>query len=426
MSAPTFQDPARARRRKARAPQKTVQARGYSLDVPRDFAPLFPCRLRLLKQRRMTDFLQIEREFISGLSGTSFYKQSAKESQEILSRLRGGAQSVGQIEEVLDQDYVVVSRGLGANIYTRCLSIVDRDLIRPNASVYLHDDAHRDVVVGVLVSDEDPTVASMKLSEKPQDSYADVGGLEEAIQELRETIQLPLTNPEYFTDLGIEPPRSCILFGPSGTGKSLLARACAHETSATFLRMTGSELIQKYSGEGPRLVRELFRTARACAPSIVFIDEVDTVGGKRYAAESGGEREIQRTLLELLNQLDGFDRSEQVKCIMATNLVESLDSALIRAGRVDRKIYVGLPDAAGRKKIFEIHSRKMCLDADVKPDEILACKEDLSGADIKAICLEAGLLALRERRMRVGMDDFRKARDKVLFKRVEDMGDLFS
>ena len=199
----------------------------------------------------------------------------------------------------------------------------------------------------------------------------------------------------------------------------MLAKAIANATSATFLRVVGSELIQKYLGEGPKLVRELFRVAEENAPSIVFIDEIDAVGTKRYDASSGGEREIQRTMLELLNQLDGFDDRSDVKVIMATNRIESLDPALIRPGRIDRKIFVPQPDSKGKKKIFEIHTKKMSLSSDVNLEEFIMTKDDLSGADIKAICTEAGLLALRERRMKVTQEDFKKAKEKVLYRKKE-------
>jgi len=195
----------------------------------------------------------------------------------------------------------------------------------------------------------------------------------------------------------------------------LLAKAVANETSATFLRIVGSELIQKYLGDGPKLVRELFRCAEEHAPSIIFIDEIDAIGTKRYDTHSGGEKEIQRTMLELLNQLDGFDSKTDVKVIMATNKIETLDPALIRPGRIDRKIEFPAPDQKTKKKIFQIHVSRMSLSDDIDIDEFINAKDDLSGADIKAICTEAGLLALRERRMKVTQDDFRKARDKTLY-----------
>jgi len=207
------------------------------------------------------------------------------------------------------------------------------------------------------------------------------------------------------------------LYGDPGTGKTLLAKAVANQTSATFLRVVGSELIQKYLGDGPKLVRELFRVAEELAPSIVFIDEIDAIGTKRYESTSGGEREIQRTMLELLNQLDGFDARGDVKVLMATNRIETLDPALIRPGRIDRKIEFPLPDFKTKKKIFSIHTSRMTLAEDVNLDEFVMTKDDLSGADIKAICTEAGLLALRERRMKVVHADFKKAKEKVLYRK---------
>src|ERR1700761_6501277 len=230
----------------------------------------------------------------------------------------------------------------------------------------------------------------------------------------QESVELPLTHPELYEEMGVKPPKGVILYGPPGTGKTLLAKAVANSTSATFLRVVGSELIQKYLGEGPKLVRELFRVAEEHAPSIVFIDEIDAVGTKRYESTSGGEREIQRTMLELLNQLDGFDDRGDVKVIMATNKIETLDPALIRPGRIDRKILFENPDQITKRKIFNLHTSKMSLAPEVDLEEFITMKDDLSGADIRAICSEAGLMALRERRMRVNMADFRSARESVL------------
>jgi 26S proteasome regulatory subunit T2 len=262
-------------------------------------------------------------------------------------------------------------------------------------------------------------VTVMKLEKAPQETYADIGGLDQQIQEIKESVELPLTHPEYYEEMGIRPPKGVILYGPPGTGKTLLAKAVANQTSATFLRVVGSELIQKYLGDGPKLVRELFRVAEEHAPSIVFIDEIDAVGTKRYDSNSGGEREIQRTMLELLNQLDGFDSRGDVKVIMATNRIDSLDPALIRPGRIDRKIEFPLPDEKTKRRIFNIHTSKMTLSTCVKVDEYILAKDDLSGADIKAICTEAGLMALRERRMKVTDEDFRKSKENVLYRKQE-------
>merc|ERR1712062_825409 len=239
----------------------------------------------------------------------------------------------------------------------------------------------------------------------------------ELIQEIKESVELPLTHPEYYEEMGIKPPKGVILYGVPGTGKTLLAKAVANQTSATFLRVVGSELIKKYLGEGPKLVREIFRIADEMAPSIVFIDEIDAIGSKRYDSSSGGEKEVQRTMLELLNQLDGFDPRTDVKVIMATNKIESLDPALIRPGRIDRKIKFPAPDEKTKRKIFSIHTSRMNLDEDVNLEEFIMAKDELSGADIKAMCSEAGLIALRERRMKIKMADFRKSKDKYLYRK---------
>merc|ERR1719219_3189280 len=275
-------------------------------------------------------------------------------------------------------------------------------------------------VVGVLGDDTDPLVSVMKLEKAPTETYADIGGLDQQIQEIKESVELPLTHPEYYEEMGIKPPKGVILYGPPGTGKTLLAKAVANQTSATFLRVVGSELIQKYLGEGPKLVRELFRVADENSPCIVFIDEIDAIGTKRYDSNSGGEREIQRTMLELLNQLDGFDSRGDVKVIMATNRIETLDPALIRPGRIDRKIEFPLPNEKTKRRIFKIHTGKMSLADDVDLEEYVTSKDNLSGADIKAICTESGLLALRERRMRVTNDDFSKAKENVLYRKKEN------
>merc|ERR1719345_707123 len=260
-------------------------------------------------------------------------------------------------------------------------------------------------------------VSVMKVEKAPLESYADIGGLEDQIQEIKEAVELPLTNPELYEDIGIKPPKGVILYGEPGTGKTLLAKAVANQTSATFLRIVGSELIKKYLGEGPKLVREIFKIAEDYAPSIVFIDEIDAVGSKRYESSSGGEKEVQRTMLELLNQLDGFDSRSDVKVIMATNKIESLDPALIRPGRIDRKIEFPFPDEKTKRRIFQIHTGKMTLSDDVNLEEFVVAKDDLSGADIKAICTEAGMLALRERRMKVTHTDMQKAKEKALYKK---------
>lgn len=256
--------------------------------------------------------------------------------------MRGSPMGVGNLEEMIDDDHAIVSSATGPEYYVSIMSFVDKDLLEPGASVLLH---HKTVsIVGVLVDDADPLVSVMKLDKAPTESYADIGGLESQIQEVREAVELPLAHPELYEEMGIKPPKGVILYGGPGTGKTLLVKAVANQTSATFLRIVGSELIQKYLGDGPRLVRQIFQVAADHSPSIVFIDEIDAIGSKRYESTSGGEREVQRTLLELLNQLDGFDDRGDVKVVMATNRIDSLDPALIRPGRIDRKILFENPD----------------------------------------------------------------------------------
>ncbi|KXN69182.1 26S proteasome subunit P45 [Conidiobolus coronatus NRRL 28638] len=377
--------------------------------------PTTRCRLKLLKLERIKDYLLMEDEFVHTQEILKPQDEKHEEERIRLDDLRGTPMGVGTLEEIIDDDHAIVSSATGPEYYVNILSFVDKDSLEPGCSILLH---HKTMsVIGVLADDTDPAVTVMKLDKAPTESYADIGGLEQQIQEIKESVELPLTHPELYEEMGVKPPKGVILYGVPGTGKTLLAKAVANQTSATFLRVVGSELIQKYLGDGPKLVREIFRVAEEHAPSIVFIDEIDAVGTKRYDSNSGGEREIQRTMLELLNQLDGFDARGDVKVIMATNRIESLDPALIRPGRIDRKIEFPLPDIKTKRRIFGIHTSKMTLADDVDLEEFVLSKDDLSGADIKAICTEAGLLALRERRMKVKADDLKKAREKVLYRK---------
>jgi len=379
--------------------------------------PHTKCRLRLLKLERVKDFLLMEEEFVQNQERLKPQEEKTQEERSKVDELRGSPMGVGTLEERIDENHAIVSSSVGPEYYVTIMSFVDKDQLEPNCSVLLHNKVLS--VVGILQDEVDPLVSVMKVDKAPLESYADIGGLEAQIQEIKEAVELPLTHPELYEDIGITPPKGVILYGDPGTGKTLLAKAVANSTSATFLRVVGSELIQKYLGDGPKLVRELFRVAEELAPSIVFIDEIDAVGTKRYDSTSGGEREIQRTMLELLNQLDGFDARGDVKVIMATNRIQTLDPALIRPGRIDRKIEFPLPDIKTKRKIFSIHTGKMTLSPDVNLEEFIHTKDDLSGADIKAICTEAGLLALRERRMKVSHEDFKEAKEKVLYRKKE-------
>ncbi|KAL7677049.1 hypothetical protein ACOME3_003297 [Neoechinorhynchus agilis] len=375
------------------------------------------CRLKLLRYQRIHGFLELQEEFIRRYKELDFYEETNNFERLIVEEIRGSPMAVGRLDEVIDDTHAIISTSLGYNHYVSIMSFVDKEKLLPGCSVLLNHRVHS--VVGVLPEGSDPMVRSMKINKAPKETYNDIGGLDSQIQEIKESVEIPLTHPEYYDDMGIRPPKGVVLYGAPGTGKTLLAKAVANHTSATFIRVVGSELIQKYLGDGPKMVRELFRIAKRYSPSIVFIDEIDAVGTKRYSSNSGGEREIQRTMLELLNQLDGFDSDGDVKVIMATNRIESLDPALIRPGRIDRKIEFPLPDEKTRRMIFKIHTSRMTLGEDVDFDSFLLSKDDLSGADIKAICTEAGMFALRKRRMKVLIDDFTKAKERLLYRRKQ-------
>jgi len=376
--------------------------------------PNTKCLLRLRKYERIKDYLLMEKEYIQNKKGNIKEDENAEEEKNLIETLRGSPVDIGTLEEIINEEKAIVSLS-GEEFYVNILSIVDKEQLELGCNVLLRNNMHH--VVGILADEADPLLNVMKVDKAPTETYGDVGGLEQQIREIKEAVELPLTHPELYEEIGIKPPKGVILYGEPGTGKTLLAKAVANETSATFFRVVGSELVQKYSGEGPKLVRELFRLANEHAPSIVFIDEIDSIGHKRIETSSGGHREVQRTMLELLNQLDGFDTNNEVKVILATNKIESLDPALIRPGRIDRKIHFPFPDIETKRRIFQIHTSKMNLDEDVNLEEFILSKDELSGADIKAITTEAGLLALRDRRKTVSQQDFRTAKEKVLYKK---------
>lgn len=336
--------------------------------------PTARCKLKYLRMQRIHDHLLLEEEYVdnqerarkakaktaAGPASTADDVNASDRNADERGRvddMRGTPMGVGNLEEMIDDDHAIVSSATGPEYYVSIMSFVDKDLLEPGASVLLH---HKSVsVVGVLTDDADPLVSVMKLDKAPTESYADIGGLESQIQEVREAVELPLLHPELYEEMGIKPPKGVILYGGPGTGKTLLAKAVANQTSATFLRIVGSELIQKYLGDGPRLVRQIFSVAADHSPSIVFIDEIDAIGTKRYESTSGGEREVQRTMLELLNQLDGFDDRGDVKVIMATNKIDTLDPALIRPGRIDRKVFFENPDRKFSSVLLHYISRSL-------------------------------------------------------------------
>merc|ERR1712096_443322 len=285
---------------------------------------------------------------------------------------------------------------------------------QPNTRIALRSDSY--VLHKILPNKVDPLVSLMKVEKVPDSTYEMVGGLDKQVQEIKEVIELPIKHPEIFEALGIAQPKGVLLYGPPGTGKTLLARAVAHHTACCFIRVSGSELVQKYIGEGSHMVRELFVMAREHAPSIIFMDEIDSIGSSRVEGSSGGDSEVQRTMLELLNQLDGFEVNQNIKVIMATNRIDILDSALLRPGRIDRKIEFPAPNEEARLDILRIHSRKMTLPRGMNLRKIADQMPGCSGAESKAVCQEAGMFALRERRVHVTQEDFEMAVAKVMRK----------
>ena len=316
---------------------------------------------------------------------------------------------------VLPDGRVVVKSSTGPNLVVNVSSNVDASKLVPGAYVALNQ--RGSTIVEVLPEREDPYIKAMEVAERPKVTFDDIGGLEEQKRELYEAVILPLVKPEAFRELGIEPPKGVLLYGPPGCGKTLLAKAVAAMSNATFIRVVASEFVHKYVGEGARIVREVFKLARKKAPSIIFIDEIDTIAAKRIDIGTSGEREIQRTLMQLLAELDGFDPLGDVKVIAATNRIDILDPALLRPGRFDRLIYVPPPDEHGRLEILKIHTRRMKLADDVDLAYLARITEGATGADIRAIVMEAGFSALRNNRKHVTMEDFIAAVEKVMKKR---------
>ena len=345
-----------------------------------NITPNSKCLLRMRKMERVKDYLLMEEDFVKSQKAEKSEDKAKEEEKNLLEILRGTPVQIGTLEEIISEENAIVSVG-NSEYYVRILSIVDKEQLELGGNVLLRNEGYH--IVGILQDEADPLLNVMKVDKAPTESYKDIGGCENQIREMKEAVELPLTHPELYEELGIKPPKGVILYGCPGTGKTLLAKAVANETSATFFRVVGSELIQKYSGEGPKLVRELFRLADEHSPSILFIDEIDAVGTKRVETSSGGKREVQRTMLELLNQLDGFEARSEVKVILATNRIETLDPALIRPGRIDRKIYFPFPDSDTKRKIFSIHTQKMNMSEDVNLESFIMSKDELTGADIK-------------------------------------------
>jgi len=368
-----------------------------------------------LKERRL-QFLQIQEEYIK--DEVKNLKRELLRAQAEVKRIQSVPLVIGQFLEMIDEHMGIVGSTTGSNYYVRILSTIDRELLKPTSSVALH--RHSNSLVDVLPPESDSSIQILQSDEKPDVSYNDVGGCDMQKQEIREAVELPLTHPDLYAQIGIDPPSGVLLYGPPGTGKTMLAKAVAHHTKAAFIRVVGSEFVQKYLGEGPRMVRDVFRLAKENAPAIVFIDEIDAIATKRFDAQTGADREVQRILLELLNQMDGFDQHATIKVIMATNRADTLDPALLRPGRLDRKIEFPLPDRRQKRLVFQVVTSKMNLSPEVDLEDYVSRPDKISCADISAICQEAGMLAVRKNRYIILPRDFEKAYKTQVKRRTED------
>jgi proteasome regulatory subunit len=337
------------------------------------------------------------------------YQQKLERLNHENKKLKQSPLFVATVQEVNDDGVIIKQHGNNQEALTDVTQEMREDL-EPGSRVAVNNSLS---VVTDLSDETDVRARVMEVDESPGVDYTDIGGLTDQMTEVRETVEMPLQSPGMFDDVGIEPPSGVLLHGPPGTGKTMLAKAVANQTDATFIKMAGSELVHKFIGEGAKLVRDLFEVAREHEPAVIFIDEIDAIASKRTDSKTSGDAEVQRTMMQLLSEMDGFEERGEIRIIAATNRFDMLDRALLRPGRFDRLIEVPKPDVEGREKIFEIHTRGMNLADDVTFEQLAADISDASGADIKAICTEAGMFAIRDERTDVTMDDFREAWEKV-------------
>ena len=325
---------------------------------------------------------------------------------------------VATVQELNDDGVVIKQHGNNQEALTEVTNEMRQDL-EPDDRVAVNNSLS---VVQKLTRETDVRARVMQIDHSPEVSYADIGGLDDQMREVRETVELPLEQPEAFDSVGIDPPSGILLHGPPGTGKTLLAKAVAAETNASFIKMAGSELVHKFIGEGAKLVRDLFEVARDNEPAVIFIDEIDAIASKRTDSKTSGDAEVQRTMMQLLSEMDGFDERGDIRIIAATNRFDMLDEAILRPGRFDRLIEVPKPEADGREIIFKIHTRNMNVSDDVDFHELAETAVDASGADIKAVCTEAGMFAIRDDRTEVYRQDFVDAWEKIRLDNDEDVG----
>ncbi|XP_046853269.1 26S proteasome regulatory subunit 10B [Xenia sp. Carnegie-2017] len=362
-------------------------------------------RKKLLEHRELEAKLKKMREELK-----EFTKDYDK-SENDLKALQSVGQIVGEVLRQLTEEKFIVKATNGPRYVVGCRRQVDKSKLKAGTRVAL--DMTTLTIMRSLPREVDPLVYNMTHEDPGDVKYSDVGGLGEQIRELREVIELPLTNPELFLRVGIQPPKGCLLYGPPGTGKTLLAKAVASQLDCNFLKVVSSAIVDKYIGESARLIREMFGYAKDHEPCIIFMDEIDAIGGRRFSEGTSADREIQRTLMELLNQMDGFDRLGKVKMIMATNRPDTLDPALLRPGRLDRKIEISLPNEQARMDILKIHAGPITKHGEIDYEAVVKLSDGFNGADLRNVCTESGMFAIRDERDFVVQEDFMKAVRKV-------------
>ncbi|KAK8794636.1 hypothetical protein WA158_001617 [Blastocystis sp. Blastoise] len=332
-------------------------------------------------------------------------------TQYQISVLNTVGEDCGEVISVLNDEEVLISTFSGSRLVINCKKEIDIHSLRLGQRITIDKSTH--TLLRALPRQVNPGVSSMIESSSEPILWSQIGGLNDQIREVREVIELPLTKPEFFQRVGIKAPRGVLLYGPPGTGKTLLAKALATNMNATFLKAVATSIVEKYIGESSKLIREMFTYAREHAPCVIFLDEIDAIGAKRINNGTATDREMQRTLMELLNQMDGFNELDRVKIVMATNRPDILDPALLRPGRLDRKVEIPLPNTSGRKDILKIHSTKMTIKGEIDWDIISKLAEGFNGADLRNVCTEAGMFAVREEREYVTEDDFVAATRKL-------------
>src|SRR6056297_3465880 len=337
------------------------------------------------------------------------YQQKLERLTHENKKLKQSPLFVATVQELTDEGVIIKQHGNNQEAVTEVTDEMREDL-EPDDRVAVNNSLS---IVKTLENETDVRARVMQVEESPSVTYEDIGGLEEQMNEVRETVEMPLERPEMFGEVGIEPPSGVLLYGPPGTGKTMLAKAVANQTDATFIKMAGSELVHKFIGEGAKLVRDLFEVARQHEPAVLFIDEIDAIAAKRTDSKTSGDAEVQRTMMQLLSEMDGFEDRGEIRIIAATNRFDMLDRAILRPGRFDRLIEVPNPDREGRERILEIHTQDMSLADDVDLGTIAADTDDFSGAELASLATEAGMFAIRDDRTEIRMEDFEEAKAKI-------------